>query len=311
MNTAVILIVTFIFLAILGGGAFFVFKTIKKTDPKNSDESLNSSSDSVQSFLPFKEINYNLINLGGHQYRAVIECSSTNYNLKTEREKEVIEASFQRFVNSLTHPIWFFIQTKTIDNSKMIAELENELFQVMETNPNLEDYAREYLAEMKNLNAKKGDNKQKKKYIIVPYDEANNLPELTDEEKHEYSVKEALQRAFMLANGLSSAGIKCKVLGNEDLIELIYSCYHKDNYSNAEFLNSGEFSTLIVDGKNPQQEMSNDARVDFILYDAQMRIANEVAGRTQIPEVKKDYEEVIRKLNQLRDDAGAYYKGRR
>ena len=91
MNSGLIIVVTFIFLGVLGVGAFFAFKMIKKTDPGNSDESIDIRSDTTQSFLPFKEIKDNVIDLGNHQYRTIIECSSTNYNLKTGREQEVID----------------------------------------------------------------------------------------------------------------------------------------------------------------------------------------------------------------------------
>lgn len=308
MNTTIIVIVAVIFFGLLGGGAFVVFKQLKKTDPRNEDSSLGLNSTSAQEFLPFKDIKDNMIDVGNHQYRAIVECSSTNYNLKTEREKEVIEASFQRFVNSLTHPIWFFIQTRTIDNTKMINKLEIELKETIAANPQMTEYANEFFMEMQNLSASIGNNKQKKKYVIVPYDDAVNMQELTEEEKYEFSIKEGIQRAYIVSSGLSSVGMKCKVLSTPELIELVYSSYHKDNYSDAEFLSSGEFTTMIVDGVNIEQNMSKDARLDHILYEAQMRIANEVAGRAETPEMKKDYDQVIKKLNQIRDESGAYYK---
>ncbi len=86
-----------------------------------------------------EDIQDNMICLGGHKYRAVIEASSTNYNLKTDREKEIIELSFQRFINSLTFPITFFIQTKVLDNSKMLNQLENELAETVDKYPQMKE----------------------------------------------------------------------------------------------------------------------------------------------------------------------------
>ena len=64
--------------------------------------------------------------MGGHDYRLVIECSSTNYNLKTDTEREMIELSFQKLLNSLTFPITIFIQTKVLDNTKILSQMEEE-----------------------------------------------------------------------------------------------------------------------------------------------------------------------------------------
>lgn len=306
-----ITIIALTFFTALGMGGFFAMKKIQETDPRRADSSISNTVESSQDFLPFKEIKDGLIDVGNHQYRAIIECSSTNYNLKTEREKEVIEASFQRFVNSLSHPIWFFIQTRVMDNSKMLEELRLELGEVVEANPGLATYAEYYYEDMMKLNSRIGNNKQKKKYIIVPYGDAYDMPNLTEEEKYEYSKDELRQRALIIMSGLSSVGVKCELLDTEKLIELIHSAYHKDNYSDAEFIANGDFTTLIVDGKNVQQGMYDEARLDHILYEAQKRIMDEVIARAPVHETKEEFEEVVRDLNVIRDKYGAYYKSGR
>lgn len=308
MNIGITIAITLVFLTLVVGGAIFAFSTIKKSSGLAGDTSTDDYATNTQAFLPFEEISDSMIDLGNHQYRMIIECSSTNYQLKTSREKEVIEASFQRFVNSLTHPIWFFIQTRTIDNIKMLEKLKVDLEKTIEDNPQMSDYAAEYYEEMQYLNDNLGYSKQKKKYVVVPYDEAINLPNLTEEEKYEYSKKEAYQRAMIVANNLASVGIKAKVLNTKELIELIYSNYHKDNYVNAEHLSSKEYLADWIQGVNRQQQMSVDARTDFILYEAQTRIANEIIANAQDEFAKKDSEILIKKLNQLRMEAGAYYK---
>lgn len=309
MNFAVIIIITLVFFAIIGGAGFAVYVQLQKTDPKKADTSVSPETDTAQDFLQFEDIRDGMINLGNHKYRAIIECSSTNYNLKTDKEKEIIELSFQRFVNSLTFPITFFIQTKVMDNSKMLESLKEELEYTIGKYPQMEEYANIYINEMMNLSAHIGNNKQKKKYIIVPYEEAVNLGKLSDREKYEYSSKELYNRANVIVDGLSSVGVKAKILDTKDLAELVYSIYHKDNYSNVENIVNGEFMTLIVEGeRNREESITDDAKIDWILYEAQMRIKNELMSKNLPDFLQKDYEKTIAEIDKLRDVNGGYYK---
>ncbi|MDF2879521.1 MAG: hypothetical protein K0R54_78 [Clostridiaceae bacterium] len=302
------IIALIIFLGILGGMSFLMYKTMKKTDPNNQDTSAIDTITTAQEFLPFEDIKDGMIILGGHKYRAIIECSSTNYNLKTDKEKEIIEISFQRFLNSLTFPITFFIQTKVIDNSKMLTSLREELIESIKDYPQLEEYANIYLNEMHNLDSYVGNNKQKKKYIIVNFDEAINLGNLSDEEKYKYSSKEIYTRASILSDGLSSVGVKTKILNTKELAELVYSVYHKDNYSQFENVVSGEFLSLITESENKIINLSDDAKIDWILYEAQMRIQKELLNENLPSFIKNNCEKSLSTLDKLRDEVGAYYK---
>jgi hypothetical protein len=297
------------FLAVFGGMGYAVYRVLSKTDPKKIDTSTVDTITTAQEFLPFEDIKDGMILLGGHNYRAVVEGSSTNYNLKTDKEKELIEISFQRFLNSLTFPITFFVQTKVIDNTKMLNLLEEEMKSAIGTFPHLEDYANIYLHEMTNLNGYIGNNKQKKKYVIIPYEEATNLPNLSDEEKYDYSLKELYTRASIIVDGLGSIGVKAKILDTKELAELVYSTYHKDNYSQVENITNGEFLTLMTEGEDRKIEnLTEDAKLDWILYEAQMRLQTELMGETIPGFIKENVERSIADINRLRDEVSGYYK---
>lgn len=309
MNISVIVVVTLIFLGILGVAVFAVIKQLNKTDPKNIDTSISFDIETAQDFLPFKDIKDGVIDLGGYDYRVIIECSSTNYNLKTNKEKEIIEISFQRFLNSLTFPIYFFIQTKILDNTKMLEEMRKELDNAIKNHPQMETYANIYFKEMSNLSDYIGNNKQKKKYIIVPFNEAFVLEKLSNREKYEYSVKEIKQRASILIEGLSAVGVKATLLDTKGLVELIYSTYHKNSFAHYENIVNGEFLSLVVNGeKNPEQNLTDDMKMDWILYEAQARIRNEITSKQISDYLKNEYEKIILDLDKLRDEVGSYYK---
>jgi hypothetical protein len=306
-----IIIAVIVSLLVLGGMVVAVMWAMRKSDPSNADTSTNDNISTAQEFLPFDDIKDGMILMGGHRYRAIIECSSTNYNLKTDREKEMIEISFQRFVNSLTFPITFFIQTKVIDNGLMLEMMEEEIESAIDQFPQLSEYGQIYFNEMASLDTHIGNNKQKKKYIIVPYEDAINLGDLNDAEKYEYSSKELYTRASMLVEGLSSVGVKARVLNTKELAEVIFSSYHKDNYTHVENVVNGEFLTLLTESETTTaSNISEDARLDWILYEAQMRIQTELLN-AQVPDfMKQNFEKSIMELDRLRDETSGYFKQR-
>lgn len=299
MNTAMILAITLVFLSMVGVMGFVVYRQIKKTDPKNIDPSLNPTITSAQDFIPFKNIEDDIIDLGGHNYRMIIECSSINYDLKTDKETDIIEASYQRLLNSLTFPITIYTQTRLLDNSKLVAGIKQDIEQALVTNPQLTEYAIIYLNEMANLNQRIQNNIQKKKYIIIPYQEASFIEGLSDEEKYKYSVSELQQRAFLIMDSLSSIGIKSQILNNKKLIELIYSTFHKDSFNEAEFIASGDLSSLIVDGKNKLGKLNKDKQIEMYLTETKNKISN-VINSNDCPEyIKNEYIPVLNQIEQI------------
>ena len=300
-----------VFIALIGGMVFAVLHVFKKTDPNRVDTSTQQDITTAQEFLPFEDIRDGMVILGNHKYRAYIECSSTNYNLKTDKEKEMIEISFQRFLNSLTYPSTMFVQTRVMDNTKMLHVMQVELQDAVNSYPQMSNNANSYFNEMNNLNSYIGNNKQKKKYIIIPFEDVQSLQNLSDQEKYEHSLKEIQTRASMIIDGLSTVGVKGKMMNTQEVAELIFSTYHKDNYGHADNVINGEFLTMMTEGeKNHMETISDDARLDWILYEAQMRIQNEL-DKEDAPEfMKRSLKKSIQQLDQLRDQTSGYYKQR-
>ena len=102
-----IFIIILIMLLFGGVVGLILFFTIKKLNPYGGDKTEDPNLKTTQEFWPFEDIRDNTIILSEHKYRAVIECSATNYNLKTQAERALIEASFQRFLNSISFQFTF------------------------------------------------------------------------------------------------------------------------------------------------------------------------------------------------------------
>lgn len=266
-------------LLLFGGMGFAVFYQLKKTNPNNQDNSVKADIETAQEFLPFETIKDSMVNLGNHQYRAYVEVSSINYNLKTDKEKYIIEASFQRFLNSLTHPISFFIHTKTMDNTRQMKSLESDLQETLADYPNLAEYAEVYYDEFGKIYERIGNTKQKKKYVIIPFDDASSLTNSTDEEKYEYVLKEMYNRCQMVKDGLAAMGMDSHILTTPEIIELATSVYHRTNYTHIEGVIDGDFTSLIVEGNNESNEMEEKEKLDIILAEALKKIELEVLGK--------------------------------
>lgn len=306
---APIIIVSVLFIAVFGGMIFLAVRKIKETDPSNVDTSIKSTVDTAQEFLPFEDVRDNCIHLGNHQYRAIIKCSSIPYSLKTENEQDIVEMSYQRFLNSLNHPISIFIETRTMDNTKMLESLSKDIDKVKDAFPDLSNYADMFYDSMSGLYDSIGNNKEKNKYIIVPYDEAIKLTNSTEEEKYTESLKELQSRCQIIADGLSSVGVNCEILNTGKIIELLYAIYHKDTANQAENILSGDYLSLIVNGDNKLSDISDEGRLDFIIYETQVRLQTELNNENGVsPEIKEKTSKVINILEKTRKELAGYYQ---
>lgn len=301
METAIL--ITLIMLVIFGAIGAVVYIMIKKVDPKSKDSSENPDIKEAQEFLPFEDISNNMIILPNHRFRAVLACSSTNYQLKTAGEREQIEMSFQRFLNTITFPVTFFLQTKVIDNTERMKALAKDVERTVAEFPNMANYAERYQKDMANLNQMIGNNQQKKRYIIITYDDSGDLSTLSDEEKIIHAEKEIQHRCNGLISNLQSVGVRATVLDTAELVELVYSCYYRDDYSYSETIASKEPFAMFVGGtKDSFKNLPKAKLLDLILGEAINKI--ELSNVDSDPGGRKTLSE----LKQLRDTYAGYFK---
>lgn len=298
-------IILIVMLAAVPVVLYFVYKNLNKVKGSDTgyDPSMNPEANRAKDFVLFDDVKEGVLKLqGGHEYRLCIECGSINWNLRTEAEQDVMEASFLRLINSLNYPITLFVQTRTMDNRRIIAETEKSAIEAVNKFPSLAEYASDYINNISYLDYYLQNNKQKKKYIILSYNDAGNLKNLNDAEKRERSVDELYKRAEYIVNRLAGIDIKADVLNSKEYIELLYSSYHRTDYSDVENLLNGDYMALMVDSRrNPEDEMTDEERADWILYEAQNRIKGEIATKVMDNDERNKYLKVINNLEYLRD----------
>lgn len=298
-NMKMMMILGIVFVVFMTTVGIAVFIALKKFPAATGAASAKDFSN-AQDFLPFEDIKDGVIDLGGFEYRAIIECQSINYDLKTSKEKEMIDASFQRFLDSLSFPITIHLQTKTIDNTKVLQTLENDMISTVEDYPQLYDYAVKYLDEMARITETIGNNKQKRKYIIVPYSEAATLTYSNDAEKYEEALRALYLRCQLICDGLGAMGIQTKQLTSIEIAELIYSTYHRDNYSDIDQILSGDYMSLIVDGPNALSEMAKNNSMVWMIGELENRLKMEIDSQKVTDLEKRKMLAVLDRVIQLK-----------
>ena len=109
-------------------------------------------------------------------------------------------------------------------------------------------------------------------------------------------------------DGLSNVGLKSKILSTSEIVELVFSTYHKQNYSHFKALLDGEYSPMIVDGRDRIQETGDEGRLDWILYEAQMKLQQEVLSLTNDEDIQRRAREAIQEVEAMRTALAGYYQ---
>lgn len=246
--------------------------------------------DSIYKFMEFDEVLDNMIvRKGRKQYVMVIECKGINYDLLSEDEKNAVESGFIEFLNTLRFSIQLYVQTRKLNfedlinnyhgrihdidnqiarlntqienakrngNNDLVTKLEferNRRQNILEYGESITDYT-EKLSESKNI-------LQQKTYIIISYytAEFGDTSNYSNDEIDDIAFSELYTRAQTLIRALASAEVTGKVLSSEELMELLYVAYNREQseiYTLRNALNS-EYDKLYSTARDVMEEKKN------------------------------------------------------
>lgn len=269
-----IFIVMFIVFAIAGIVLFVVYNKYLKPENSHAIQSVHTGvsvgdtdmSTDTKSYLTFKELCEESINLGMYQYRAIIECSSISYGLRTPQERDMIEYGFQGFLNSLDYPVVFYVQTRCMDISEAIRRMRERGEAAIKVHPNLKGYIDENIANMEQISRISGVPRCKKKYLILSYDLESDLSNLTEEEKEQFCREELANRVSFCRQNLQSIGIKTKVLKKEDIAACLYAAFNRNEYFLVADIIKGQLNRLSIAGDNLAESMDIPAQIATLLF---------------------------------------------
>ena len=220
----------------------------------------NLTRESIFEFMEFDEIVDNMIvRKGGTQYVMILQCNGVNYDLMSEAEKISVEEGFVSFLNTLRFPIQLYIQSRTLNLRDIISEyksrvdtltveiekIEAKIAQAKATGnkalrEKLEFEKRrkvnilEYGVDITDYVDKLSSNRnvlQQKTYVVVTYYSAElggNLERYSKDEIYNMCFAELYTRCQNIASALSTSQITSTILDSEQLAELLYIAYNRD-----------------------------------------------------------------------------------
>ncbi|MDR0978907.1 MAG: hypothetical protein LBL91_03080 [Lachnospiraceae bacterium] len=220
----------------------------------------NLSPESISKFMEFDEVKDGMIiRKNREQYVMVISCQGVNYDLMSQDEKIAVEEGFVQFLNTLRYPIQLYIQTRSLNlrdivegykgrikkmqediekleiDIKVAEEKENQdLIKKLKFQKRRKENVLEYGADISEYVARLSLNQnvlQQKTYIIVSYfaAESGSTSTYSKEEIDNICFSELYTRAQSVVRSLAASEVGGKVLDSEELAELLYIAYNRDD----------------------------------------------------------------------------------
>jgi len=244
----------------------------------------NLSQESIIDFMEFDEIIDNMIvRKNKTLYLMVLQCNGVNYDLMSEAEKVGVEEGFVQFLNTLRFPIQLYVQSRTLNLKEIIQDYKNRVevlgsdieklnvkikqalsngnravreklefekrrkTNVLEYGMNIIEYV-ERMSTNKNI-------LQQKTYVVIPFYVAElggNIDNFSKDEIDGMCFAELYTRSQNIASALATSSVSCKILDSEELSELLYVAYNRDEselYQLSKALDA-QYDSLYSSGKD-------------------------------------------------------------
>ena len=298
-------------------------KPVKKTSSKTF------SIGSVFDFMEFDKIEDNMIiQKKGARYVMVVECQGINYDLMSQAEKVGVEEGFIQFLNTLSHPIQIYTQTRKVNLESSIQTYKSEVdkieqeynrqkirYQNIVSSPNataaqkqqalyeftkernLYDYGKDIIFNTEKMSLNRNI-LNKKYYIVIPYySEDFGQGSWSKEEIQERAFSELYTKAQAIIATLSATGVVGRVLSSVELADLLYFAYNRDEaeiygIDKAIRAGSGEMYSTAPDYMDKKMELL-DKQIEDAAYD--------LAG-TKVVEVQNEKQKEYQRKVETEDD---------
>lgn len=246
---------------------FLVYKSKVNTEERDKAKEIKTANkefngiprETTDKILDFDEIKDDMIiRKNGQQYIMVIQCKGINYDLLSEEEKESVERGFIEFLNTIRFPIQLYVQTRSLNLRKTIDAYKEKVNVIADEIKSLQKQRAEYLrtgnqkqVQMTDFEIRRKENVleygqdisnyigrmsfnqnvlQQKTYVVVSYfkSELGNIANYSKDEIINMVFTELYTRAETLIRSLGSAQVSGRILDSEELTELLYIAYNRD-----------------------------------------------------------------------------------
>lgn len=244
----------------------------------------NLTRESIFEFMEFDEIVDNMIvRKNGTQYIMILQCNGVNYDLMSEQEKISVEEGFVQFLNTLRFPIQLYIQSRTLNLRDIIEEYKarvdnltveidkidakiaqaktqgnRALREKLEFEKRRKINILEYGIDITDYVEKLSSNRnvlQQRTYVVVSYYSAEmggGLDKYSKEEIYNMCFAELYTRCQNIASALGTSQITSQILDSEQLAELLYVAYNRDEAELLQLSKSldAQYDSLYSSGKD-------------------------------------------------------------
>ena len=306
---------------------------------KTNEANINNlySKQSIMNFMEFDKIEDNMIvQKNGRRYLMVVECQGVNYDLMSNMEKVAVEEGFQQFLNTLRHPIQIYIQTRTINLEGSISnykskvkeiedkyrkmmfeynsmkdsdaysqeDLDKYLFELTKQR-NMLEYGRDIVQDTERMSLNKSV-LNKKYYIIISYYSEENPEHKYDiEEIRNMAFSELYTKAQSMIRTLSACSISGKILSSEELIELLYVAYNRDESETFGIDKAMQAGYDDLYSTAPDVFEKKIKALNQTIHDRAIDLANETVekiksqNQQKAEETEDNMEELVRKMAEI------------
>ena len=286
----------------------------------------------VHDFLGFDSVdNGMIIRKDRKEFIMVLLCNGVNFDLRSEREKLAIEEGFLQFLNTLKNPVQLYVQTRSLNFTDIIKDYKDrtEIFKkeiddlaekmkkalatsqeekyrkyeyLYNNKRRLWEYAQDTLMYTERLNRNRNVLEQKT-YIIVSYyaEELGQRGEnYTQEERESIIFSELFTRCNNISNALRSSSISSRVLNSEELVELLFNAFNRDELENINLKNyleneADKLYTTSQDVLNKRKKMlQEEINIQGIELATQSKTKADKKRKKEIEELEKNKNEKIK-----------------
>lgn len=227
---------------------------------------VKNNPNSTQNALHIAEIRDGIVIMNDGSFRSVIMAKSINFDLMSPQEREAVESSYQRFLNSLFFPIQISMRSERVDMrpymeklDKIRSEQDNMLLALL-----MEDYIG-FIGQM----VSQTNIMDKKTYVVIPYFPVADVQKALTQSKNFFSglvglfnnkeqhvvinekeledaKTELRNRVQSVLEGLLQCGIQAIPLSTQELIELYYNSYNPETSTRQPLKNFNDLTAPVV-----------------------------------------------------------------
>jgi hypothetical protein len=175
----------------------------------------SKSRSSSRNQIAIKGVRDGILMLPNNEYRAILQVSSLNFELRSEEEQDAIMDTYESFLNSVGSSLQILIRTREIDMDKYLEDLrlrlDDEPEQIYRDQLlNYDEFIRTLIQSNKILT--------RHFYIVIPYHASNKADfELIQEQLN--------LKLDIVAKGMMRIGMHTKELSSLETLDLFYSFY--------------------------------------------------------------------------------------